>query len=58
MLNQVTDLKGPDGTTTIHRSTNTHQDMQELKKRYSVEAKKNFKDFLKIQKRSKMIASK
>jgi len=32
--------------------------MQELKKRYSVEAKKNFKDFLKIQKRSKMIASK
>jgi len=58
ILNQVTDVKGPDGMKVLHHGAGVKQDPNEVKKRFTIEAKRSFKEFSRIQKRSKILSTK
>lgn len=58
ILGQITDVKGPDGLSVLHHSTAVKQDLNELKRRFANEAKKSYREFTRVQKRSKMMITK
>jgi hypothetical protein len=58
-MNQVTDVKGPDGVKTLHKTVGSSTlELQEMRKRFFFDAKRSYKEYAKNQKRSKMLQTK
>jgi hypothetical protein len=47
-MNQVTDVKGPDGVKSLHKTSTSTFEIQEMRKRFAAEAKRSFKEFTKM----------
>lgn len=48
ILNQITDVKGPDGMKVLHHGSGVKVDPSDVKRRFTIEAKKNLKEFVRL----------
>lgn len=55
VLTSITDVRGPDGMKVVHAGSGFKANPEDLKKRYCADARKNFKEFSRVQKRSKIM---
>lgn len=53
-LNSVADVRAPDGTTILHQSS-IKQDILEIRRKFTNEARRSYKNYFQAQKRSKMM---
>ena len=58
ILNDLTDVRSPDGMKVLHKGQGAKTENSEVKRRFVVEAKKHMREFMRIQKRSKILSTK
>lgn len=48
ILNELTDVRSPDGVKVLHKGQGAKNEGQEIKRRFTSEAKRNLKEFMRI----------